>query len=261
MQWTVRRTSHDERESTHMKVALVTGANRGIGLATARRLARDCQHVIVTARQLGAAENAADRLNREGYAASALQLDVTDDASVRAAATAVERRFGHLDILVNNAGILPEASNPEPAEAVDAAMFRITIDTNLIGAVAVLEAFLPLLRMSEAGRIVNVTTTMGSLTDQTDPESPYYGVVVPAYQTSKAALNNVTITLAKALADTPIKVTSVCPGFVQTDLTPANRAQAPLTAEEAAEVLHRAATLPHHAPSGSFIGAAGTVPW
>jgi NAD(P)-dependent dehydrogenase (short-subunit alcohol dehydrogenase family) len=179
----------------------------------------------------------------------------------RPAADHVAQRFGHLDVLVNNAGVLPEATNSEPAEVVDVAMFRTTFDTNLFGAVAVLEAFLPLLRRSPAGRIVNVTTTMGSLTDQTDPESPYYGTVVPAYQASKAALNNVTIALAKALADTPIKVTSVCPGFVQTDLTPANRTQAPLTAAEAAEVLHRAATLPDQAASGTFIDAAGVVPW
>jgi len=244
-----------------MKVALVTGASRGIGHATARRLARDGQHVILTARDVAAVEEAADRLGREGFAASALELDVTDDASVEAASDQVSSRFGHLDVLVNNAGVLPEATHPDPREAVDVTMFRETFGTNLFGAVAVLEAFLPLLRKSPAGRIVNVTTTMGSLTDQTNPESPYYGMVVPAYQSSKAALNNVTIALAKALADTSIKVTSVCPGFVQTDLTPANRAQAPLTAEEAAAVVHRAATLPDHAPSGAFIDAAGAVPW
>ncbi|GAA4373762.1 SDR family NAD(P)-dependent oxidoreductase [Nocardioides caricicola] len=244
-----------------MKVALVTGAGRGLGRATAHRLARDGQHVILTARSACAVEAAADRLRHDGLAATALPLDVTDDASVQRAAEQVERRFGHLDVLVNNAGVLPEATNPDPAEVVDATMFRATFETNLIGAVAVLEAFLPLLRRSEAGRIVNVSTTMGSLTDQGDPESPYYGMVVPAYQASKAALNSVTIGLAKALADTPVKVTSVCPGFVQTDLTPVNRTQAPLTAEQAAEVVWRAATLGEHEPSGTFLDAAGRVPW
>ena len=243
------------------KVVLVTGASRGIGRATAHRLARDCQHVILTGRDVTSVEEAAERLNHEGFTASALQLDVTDPSSVRAAAHVVERQFGHLDVLVNNAGVLPEATNPEPAEVVDATMFRTTFDTNLFGAVNVLEAFLPLLRRSPAGRIVNVTTTMGSLTDQTDPTSPYYGTVAPAYQASKAALNNVTIALAKALADTSIKVTSVCPGFVQTELTPVNRTQAPLTPTEAAEELRRAATLPDDAPSGTFIDAAGVVPW
>jgi NAD(P)-dependent dehydrogenase (short-subunit alcohol dehydrogenase family) len=244
-----------------MRVALVTGASRGIGRATARRLARDCGHVILAARDVTQVDEAADRINREGGSASALRLDVTDDSSVRAAADHVAATFGHLDVLVNNAGVLPEATHPEPAEVVDVGMFRQTFDTNLFGAVAVLEAFLPLLRASRAGRIVNVTSTMGSLTDQTDPASPYYGVVVPAYQSSKAALNNVTIALAKALAGTPLKVTSVCPGFVQTDLTPVSREQAPLTAAQAAEVVHRAATLPANAPSGTFVDAQGPVPW
>ncbi|RHW26425.1 SDR family NAD(P)-dependent oxidoreductase [Nocardioides immobilis] len=244
-----------------MKVALVTGASRGIGQATARRLARDCGHVIVAARDVSTAEETADRLRREGLSASALQLDVTDDTSVRAAAEEVAASYGHLDVLVNNAGVLPEATHPEPAEAVDLAMFRRTFDTNLFGAVAVLEAFLPLLRKSESGRIVNVSSTMGSLADQTNHDSPYYELAVPAYQSSKAALNNVTIALAKALADTPIKVTSVCPGWVQTDLAPGNREQAPLTSDQAADVVHRAATLPDDAVSGTFVDAAGTVPW
>lgn len=248
-------------EAIQMKIALVTGAGRGIGRAAADRLAHEGHHVIVTARHLDAAQREADRLNQAGLAASALSLDVTDATSVRAAADQVARRFGHLDVLINNAGILPEAVVAEPAEAVDATLFRTTFDTNLFGAVSVLEAFLPLLRNSTAGRVVNVTTTMGSLTDQTDPASPYYPMVVPAYQASKAALNNVTIALAKSLRDTPIKVTSVCPGFVQTDLTPVNRTQAPLTADQAATVLVRAATLPDTADSGTFIDAAGVVPW
>jgi NAD(P)-dependent dehydrogenase (short-subunit alcohol dehydrogenase family) len=244
-----------------MKIALVTGASRGIGEATAQRLARDCGHVILTGRRLGDLDESVDRLRREGRSASALRMDVTDADSVRRAADEVVTTYGHLDVLVNNAGVLPEATNTEPAEVVDLGMFRTTFDTNLFGAVAVLEAFLPLLRKSDAGRIVNVTTTMGSLTDQTDPNSPYYGMVVPAYQSSKAALNNVTIALAKALADTSIKVTSVCPGFVRTGLTPVNREQAPLTADQAAEVIHRAATLTADAASGTFVDAAGVVAW
>lgn len=244
-----------------MKIALVTGASRGIGEATARRLARSCGHVILAAREPADVEPTVDRLNREGHSASAVQLDVTDDESVRQAAAEVATSYGRLDVLVNNAGILPEATQGDPVEAVDLSMFRATYETNLFGAVAVLEAFLPLLRKSDAGRIVNVTSTMGSLTDQTDPESPYYDIVLPAYQSSKAALNNVTIGLAKALAETPIKVTSVCPGWVQTDLAPGNRDQAPVTADEAAEVVHRAAMLDPAAPSGTFQDAGGTVPW
>jgi NAD(P)-dependent dehydrogenase (short-subunit alcohol dehydrogenase family) len=255
---------HEETNSNdgkHMKVALVTGASRGIGEATARQLARSGSHVILTARRLEALEAEVERLNRDGHSASALQLDVTDRDSVQRAADHVAATYGRLDVLVNNAGVLPEATNADPAEAVDLEMFRITYETNLIGAVAVLEAFLPLIRKSEAGRIVNVTTTMASLTDQTNPESPYYGMVVPAYQSSKAALNNVTIALAKTLTETPVKVTSVCPGFVQTDLTPINRDSAPTTADQAAEVVVRAATLPDDAPSGTFVDADGPVPW
>jgi NAD(P)-dependent dehydrogenase (short-subunit alcohol dehydrogenase family) len=139
-------------------------------------------------------------------------------------------------------------------------MFQRTFATNLFGAVAVLEAFVPLLRRSSAGRIVNVSTTMGSLSDQTDPESPYYSLVVPAYQSSKAALNSVTIALAKQLRDTSIKVTSVCPGFVRTGLAPAAQ-DAPLAPEDAAEVIFRAATLPDSAASGTFIDSHGAVPW
>jgi NAD(P)-dependent dehydrogenase (short-subunit alcohol dehydrogenase family) len=243
-----------------MRIALITGGNRGIGLATARLLARRCGHVVITSRDAAAGEEVADRLRREGYAVSSLELDVTDETSVKAAAATVDERFGHVDVLVNNAGILPEATHSGPAEIVDLEMFRRTFATNLFGAVAVLEAFLPLIRRSGSGRIVNVSTTMGSLSDQVDPASPYYSLVVPAYQSSKAALNSVTIALAKQLADTRIKVTSVCPGFVRTGLTPAS-AHAPLAPEEAAEVVHRAATLPDDAPSGTFIDARGVVPW
>lgn len=243
------------------RIALVTGANRGIGLAAARRLARECGHVIVAARRSGAGEEAADRLSREGFSASSVTMDVTDAASVRGAAAVVADRFGRLDVLVNNAGILPEATNPEPKEVVDLAMFEQTYATNVLGPVAVVEAFLPLLRQSPAGRIVNVSSAVGSLAHQTDPESPWHGMVLPAYQSSKAALNAVTIALSKALVDTPIKVTSVCPGFVQTDLTPISREQAPTTPEEAAEVIAAAASLGAGDATGTFVDAAGPVRW
>ena len=244
-----------------MSVALVTGANRGLGLATARRLGRHCGTVIVTARDASSGAEAAERLAREGVHATSLPMDVTDLASVRAAADRVAAEHGVLDVLVNNAGILPEATHTGAAEVVDREMFERTFATNLLGPVTVLEAFLPLLRRSRAGRVVNVSSTMGSLTDQADPASPYHSTVVPAYQASKAALNSLTIALAKQLAGTPVKVTSVCPGWVQTDLAPGNREHAPLTADEAAEVVHRAATLPQDAPSGRFVDRDGVVPW
>ena len=132
----------------------------------------------------------------------------------------------------------------------------------MLGAVAVTQAFLPLLAASDAGRIVNVSSTMGSLADQSDPESPYYGLVVPAYQTSKAALNGLTIALAKSLAGTSITVNSVCPGWVQTDLGgPDNRAAAPLTADEAAEIVARTAMCLDGTVTGRFLDRAGSVAW
>lgn len=241
-----------------MTVALITGANRGLGLATAHRLAALGMDVVIGSRDAEAGVTAAADV---GSGATSVVLDVTDSASVRQARKEIENRHGVLDVLINNAGILPEATNAEPAEIVDAAMFKTTFDTNVTGPVTVLEEFLPLLRKSDAGRIVNVSTTMGSLQDQVNPDSPFFGMVMPAYQSSKAALNSVTIALSKQLKDTAIKVTSVCPGFVQTDLTPVNKDQAPLTADQAAETVVRAATLPADATSGQFIDASGNVPW
>jgi NAD(P)-dependent dehydrogenase (short-subunit alcohol dehydrogenase family) len=189
-------------------------------------------------------------------------LDVTSAASVEAAAGDVGQRHGRLDVLVNNAGILPEATEASDNGPVDLAMFRRTFDTNVFGAVAVAEHFLPLLRRSPAGRIVNVSSTMGSLADQVDPDSPYYGVVVPAYQGSKAALNAFTIALSKSLADTTIKVNSVCPGWLQTDLGGAdNRAAAPTPAGEGAEIVVEMACLPDDGPTGSFVDRDGLVAW
>lgn len=240
-----------------MTTALITGGSRGLGRAVARALADRGMHVIIGARSQADGADAAEQIGR---GATTVQLDVTDEASVRAAAAWVEEHSGGVDVLINNAGILPEATN-NATEAVNLELFRQTYATNVFGPVAVLEAFLPQLRRSSRGRIVNVSTTMGSLTDQTNSSSPYYSLVVPAYQSSKAALNNITIALAKALADTPIKVTSVCPGFVQTDLTPINRQQAPLTPEQAAQVIVDAATLPDDEPSGTFIDSSGSVPW
>ncbi len=244
-----------------MSVALVTGSNRGLGFATAQALGRLGHRVIVTARDQASADKVAADLRTTGYDAEGLMLDVTSPDSVEAAANRVLELDGRLDILVNNAGILPEATDGEQHEFASLRLFKETYATNVFGPVAVTEAFLPLLRRSQAGRIVNVSTTMGSLHDQADSASPYYSMVVPAYQSSKAALNSVTIALAKKLADTPIKVTSVCPGFVQTDLTPVNREQAPLTAEQASEVVVRAATLPADAASGTFFDRRGAVAW
>jgi NAD(P)-dependent dehydrogenase (short-subunit alcohol dehydrogenase family) len=246
-----------------MKIALITGANKGIGFATARRLGEAGAKVIIGARDASKAEQAMRALREDGLDAESVTLDVADRSSVAAAAEALGRRHRRLDILVNNAGVLPEVTQAERVNGpLDLDMFRATFETNVFGAVAVTNAFLPLLGVAEAARIVNVSSRMGSLADQSNPESPYYGVVVPAYQTSKAALNSITIALSKSLAGTPIKVNAVCPGWVKTDLGgPQNKADAPLTADEAARVAVSMALLGDDGPTGTFVDAEGTVDW
>jgi NAD(P)-dependent dehydrogenase (short-subunit alcohol dehydrogenase family) len=244
-----------------MSIALVTGANRGLGFAVAQALARDSARVLLAGRDQAKAEQAAATLRAEGLDVQPIQLDVTSPDSIAAAVEYVAQNQGRLDVLVNNAGVLPEASDSTQHEFANPDMFRATFDTNLFGAVAVTEAFLPLLRRSPKARIVNVSTTMGSLSDQADPSSPYYQLAVPAYRASKAALNSITISLAKELVDSGIKVTSVCPGWVQTDLAPGNRQQAPTAADEAARIVVSAATLPEEAESGTFIDQNGAIAW
>ena len=251
-----------DNAQTNKPIALISGANRGLGFATAKLLATAGASVIIGARDRSLGAAAAEDLRRDGFDADHVQLDVSSDDSVIAAADEITRRHGVLDILVNNAGILPEATTPNDSGALRVEMFQATFDTNVFGVVRVIDAMLPLLRRSAAGRIVNVSSTMGSLADQSDPASPYYGLVVPAYQTSKAALNGLTIALAKSLADTTITINSVCPGWVQTDLGgPDNRAAAPLTADEAAEVVVRTALCADGDATGRFFDRAGSVAW
>ena len=251
-----------EAPTTAKRIALITGANRGLGFATAQLLGGAGFTVLVGSRNSESGERAAERLRGDGIDAHAVRIDVTSDASVKQAAIDVAAEHGGLDVLVNNAGILPEATTADIERPLDMAMFRASFETNVFGAVSVIKEFLPLLRAAAAGRIVNVSSTMGSLTDQSDPDSAYYGLVVPAYQTSKAALNGLTIALAKTLSDTNVKVNSVCPGWVQTDLGgPDNRAAAPTTAEMAAEIVADMAMIDDGGPTGGFFDRAGIVAW
>jgi NAD(P)-dependent dehydrogenase (short-subunit alcohol dehydrogenase family) len=246
-----------------MDIALITGATRGLGFATAAQLGRRGVRVVLGARDPESGERAAATLRAHGADATALELDVTDDNAVRAAAEVLRAEHGRIDILVNNAGILPEAAAAHRVTGpMDVAMFRETFATNLFGVVATTAAFLPLLLAAPRGRIVNVSSTMGSLADQADPASGYYGVVVPAYQASKAALNSITIALSKSLADSNMKVNAVCPGWVQTDLGgPQSRAAAPTPADEAARVVADLALVGADGPTGGFFDAAGPVRW
>ncbi|UNK70305.1 SDR family NAD(P)-dependent oxidoreductase [Microbacterium sp. H1-D42] len=243
------------------RIALVTGANRGLGLASATAFARAGATVIVAGRDANSVHHAVEKIASEGLAAEALTLDVTSPSEVMAAAATVADRHGRLDVLVNNAGILPEATSRAEVEFIDVDALARTFATNVLGVAIVTESFLPLLRLSTAGRIVNISSTMGSLKDQSDPDSLFRHSAFPAYRASKSAVNSLTIELSKQLADTQIKVTAVCPGWVQTDLAPGNREHAPTTAEEAVKVVLAAASLPDDAPSGAFISSAGQVAW
>jgi len=190
-------TTSTAATTTATKVALITGGNRGLGLATGRLLGRAGATIVIAARDEQRSHEAVVALRSEDIRASAVQVDVDEPAGIAAAVQRVTRDHGRLDILVNNAGILPEATTPDADRPLDLNLFTRTLHTNVLGAVAVTQAFLPLLTASGAGRIVNVSSTMGSLSDQLNPDSPYFGTVLPAYQTSKAALNGLTIALSR----------------------------------------------------------------
>lgn len=245
-----------KRMNDHKQTALVTGANKGIGFETARQLAQRGFTVWLGCRDEGRGVAAAKELADEGDVRF-VRLDVTDDESVRAAAARVEHESGALDILVNNAGIyLPEDGLPSvaPVETV-----RRTFDVNFFGVLRVTQAFLPLLKKAEAGRIVMVSSTMGSLGVLTMPDSPLLAYpMVLGYSSSKTALSGLTAHFAVELRDTPIKVNAVCPGYNATDLNGHQGTQHP---SEGAKVVVHAATLDASGPTGAFLEANGTRPW
>lgn len=243
--------------STSPRVALITGANRGIGYETAKQLAEQGIEVLVAARQLAAAEEAAAKLRGAGHAAQAIALDVTDEASIAAAAETIRTRYGRLDILVNNAGILVDTLGSKPsAQPLDT--WRKTFDTNLFGVVAVTNALLPLIKAAPAGRIVNLSSILGSLTLHSTPGSPIYDFKVPAYNASKSALNSWTVHLAWELRDTPIKVNAAHPGYVKTDM---NSGNGELDVPDGARTSVTLATLPADGPSGGYFHLGQTLPW
>ena len=237
------------------KVALITGANKGIGKEIARQLGALGMTVLIGARDAGRGEEAAAELTAGGAEAHAVVLDVTDQESINAAAAQVERDYGKVDVLVNNAGI---ALDTGPASAADLDMMRRTYETNVFGVFAVTKAFLPLLKQAEAGRIVNMSSGLGSLTLNSDPDWNFAGVKPLAYNSSKAALNMITIILAAELQGTSIKVNAANPGYVATDL---NRHQGNRTVAQGATVAVHLATLPADGPTGGFFEDDGVIPW
>jgi NAD(P)-dependent dehydrogenase (short-subunit alcohol dehydrogenase family) len=230
------------------RVALVTGANRGIGLEVCRQLAEREFAVVLTARDADKARAAADKLKSAGQVEPAV-LDVSDAPSIAQAAAEISNRHHHLDVLINNAGINYDTWETAENADIDVTVAE-TIRTNLLGPWRICQAFLPLLRKSRAGRIVNVSSESGSLTEM--------GAGPPAYQVTKAALNALTRTLAGELRGARILVNAVCPGWVATDM---GGAGAPRSVKEGADSIIWAATLPDNGPSGGFFRDGKPLPW
>jgi NAD(P)-dependent dehydrogenase (short-subunit alcohol dehydrogenase family) len=236
-------------------IALVTGANKGIGYEIAAGLGALGWSVGVGARDEQRREAAVAKLRAAGADAFGVPLDVTDDASVAATAELVEKRAGRLDVLVNNAGITGGMAQ-QPTTA-DLAVVRAAVETNVIGVIRVTNAMLPLLRRSASPRIVNMSSTVGSLTRQTDPGGET-GPIAVAYSPSKTFLNAVTVQYAKELRDTNILINLGCPGFTATDL---NGFRGVRTPEQGAAIAIHLATLPDDGPTGGFFDDDGPIPW
>lgn len=241
---------------TTQKIALVTGANKGIGLEIARQLAKSGVTVLLGSRDLTLGQQAVAALRSERLDVEAVQVDLNDEATIAAAAHLIGERHSRLDILVNNAGIVDAEDGPPSVAKISAA--RRLMETNFLGALAVTQAMLPLLRSSTAGRIVNLATTLGSLSINGDPSSPYYEARLIGYNASKAALNMLTVQLAAELKGVGIAVNSVAPGYVKTDLTGNNGF---MTAEEGARLPVKYALLEDGTVSGRFVEPAGNAPW
>jgi NAD(P)-dependent dehydrogenase (short-subunit alcohol dehydrogenase family) len=229
-------------------VALVTGANRGIGLEVTRQLARLGFTVILGSRDAGKGQEAAKLINGEGADVIARQLDVTDQNSIEATRLWVEEKFCKLDVLVNNAAILYDSW--QRAAGADLDTVREAFETNTLGAWRMCQAFIPLLRESGRGRIVNVSSESGSLA--------VMGAGTPAYSVSKAALNALTRMLADELRSSRILVNSVCPGWVATEM---GGPDAPRTVLEGAASIIWAATLPDGGPTGGFFRDGKPLAW
>src|SRR6202050_3880391 len=247
-------------------VALVTGANQGIGLQIAKDLLARGFTVLVGSRNLRRGAAAAKEVGPE---ARALQLAVTDQASIAAAAERIRKEFGRLDVLVNNAAISNTSKQPDMSVQEYAKLTRpsnVSLDevhaiweTNVFGVLSVTQAMLPLLREAPAARIVNVSSGVGSLTRNSDPAYAYRSIFGPGYAASKTALNAMTVAMAIELESTGIKVNAACPGYTKTNL---NNYAGTETVEEGAREAVRVALLGPDSPTGTFTHATrGTIPW
>ncbi len=233
------------------KVALITGANKGIGLEIARQLGKQGITVVLGSRDTGRGEAAAQELKAAGIDAHTVKLEVTDANDVAALPNFFADNFGRLDILVNNAGVFPEASGPITPEA-----FRDGLAANVIAPYFLTETLLPLLLAAPAGRIVNHSSILGSLATVGGDEWPI-DYLFPLYSSSKAALNMHTVIHAKKYKDTPLKINAAHPGNIKTDMN----AYGDLPVEVGAETAVTLATLPDDGPTGGFFHRGETLPW
>lgn len=236
---------------TSKTVALITGANKGIGLEIARQLGQQGQLVVLGARDETKGSAAAAELAGQGIDAHAVKLDVTRSEDVARLPSFFAEKLGRLDVLVNNAGIAEWDKD-------SVASFRRTFETNLLGVVAVTYALLPLLKQSPAGRIVNQSSALASLTSLSSNPSMFGDFIIPAYTSSKAALNGFTVALAHKLRGTALKVNSAHPGWVKTDL---GGEKAPMDVADGAKTAVMLATLPADGPSGKFFHMGEALPW
>jgi NAD(P)-dependent dehydrogenase (short-subunit alcohol dehydrogenase family) len=245
-------------ETSEKKVVLITGANKGIGFATAAVLARSGHTVLLGARDSERGTTAARQLAADGLDARSVRLEVTDLETITAAAALIDADYGRLDILVNNAGI--SRDRPHSPTELPVALLRETYETNVFGVVAVTNAMLPLLRKSSAGYIANVSSSLGAVASLSDPESPLWQHAnLLGYNSSKAALNAITLIYARTLREDGITVNAVSPGYVATDL---NHHSGHLTAEEAGSNIARQITQPDREATGVFLSEnGGTYSW
>jgi NAD(P)-dependent dehydrogenase (short-subunit alcohol dehydrogenase family) len=248
----------DDKMAKDKKVALITGANKGLGFEMSRQLGQAGVTVILAARDSEKGQAAAAKLVGEGLDVEFLKLDVTDKADHASAAKFVEEKFGHLDILVNNAGISSGSLGGEPASTSTAEVIHKVFDTNFFSPVALTQALLPSIKKSPAGRIVNMSSILGSQTLHADPNSPIYNFKSFPYDASKAALNSFTIHLAHELKDTKIKVNSAHPGWVKTDM---GTDAAPMEIPEGGKTGVELALLGEDGPTGGFFHLGKPLPW
>jgi NAD(P)-dependent dehydrogenase (short-subunit alcohol dehydrogenase family) len=241
------------------KVALITGANKGLGLETGRQLGKLGYTILLGSRDALKGEVAARQLRDDGVDARVLKLDVCKQTDIDAALSLIAGDFGHLDVLVNNAGVMIEKGwTKNTTSETTLENLRATFDANLFAVFAVTKALLPLLKAAPAARIVNVSSILGSVRYQATPGSPTYSTKLFAYNASKAALNMLTISLAHELGNTAIKVNSAHPGWVKTDL---GGSAAPMNVTDGAKTEVELATLPADGPTGGFFHLGNAIPW